>query len=485
MRRRTITVAVIMTVAWSCSDDDATGDGGAPDAARDAGAREAAVVEAGVDAPVPDGASSCGAHVTFATGKKPITTLHVALTGSDSVGDGTAAKPYRSVAHAVKQAKPGTAVQLGVGTYSGGVTIKDLHGTAAAPIWIGGAPGKAKPVLEGGSEGLHLTRVRYLVVHDLEVRKNKQNGINCDDGGEYANATATHHVVFSNLYVHDVGGAGNQDCLKLSGLRDYFVLGSTFEKCGGGMSGSGVDHVGCHRGVIARNTFRNLSGNAVQCKGGSVDILVAHNLLVEPGARGVNMGGSTGFTFFRPPLSKTATNAEARNIRVVANVIKGGNAPFAFVGCVDCLAANNTIIDPHSWLLRILQETKTSGGYTFAASQKGRVVNNLFYFDRQDLSTYVNIGPNTLPKTFSFESNLWYAHDQPSASAPSNLPVAETGGVVAKDPKLTSAAKGDYSIGATSPAAGKGKGPAAVAGDMAGRCYANPPSIGAHEAPGK
>lgn len=485
MRRQCIAAAVVVTLAWGCSDDTTSGDAGAPDAARDAGTQEAAIVEAGADATGPDAVKSCGAHVTFATGKQPAVKLHVALTGSDSAGDGTEAKPYRSITHAVKQAKPGTAVRIHAGTYSGGVTIKDLHGTAAAPIWIGGIPGKTRPVLDGGSEGLHLTRARYLVVHDLEVRKSKYNGINCDDGGEYANATATHHVVFSNLQIHDVGAGGNEDCLKLSGLRDYFVLGSTFEKCGGGMSGSGVDHVGCHRGVIARNIFRNLSANAVQCKGGSVDILVAHNLLVEPGARGVNMGGSTGHKYFRPPLSKTATNAEARNIRVVANVIKGGNAPFAFVGCVDCLAANNTIIDPHSWLLRILQETRTSGGYTFAASSRGRVVNNLFYFDRADLSTYVNIGANTLPKTFTFASNLWYAHDKPSASKPTNLPVAETGGVVGQDPKLAGAAKGDYSIGAASPAAGKGKGPAAVVGDMAGRCFADPPSIGAHEAPQK
>ena len=61
------------------------------------------------------------------------------------------------------------------------------------------------------------------------------------------------------------------------------------------------------------------------------------------------------------------------------------------------------------------------------------------------------------------------------------LPVAETGGVVGQDPKLTAPAKDDYSITGASPAAGKGKGPGLVAGDMAGRCFGSPPSIGAYE----
>ncbi len=73
-----------------------------------------------------------------------------------------------------------------------------------------------------------------------------------------------------------------------------------------------------------------------------------------------------------------------------------------------------------------------------------------------------------------------YAHDQPSKSKPT-LPVAETDGVVGQDPKLTDTAKDDYTIAGTSPAAGKGLGPAAVAGDMAGRCFKSPPSIGAYE----
>jgi hypothetical protein len=417
---------------------------------------------------------------TFADGKSPTRELHVSPSGSDTSGDGSAAKPYATIGRGAKQATPGSAVRVHAGTYAGGAYIEGLAGTAAAPIWIGGAPGEARPIIEGGAEAIHLTKVRYLVIHDLEVKGTTQNGINCDDGGDAANPDASRFVVFRNLDIHDVGQGGNQDCLKLSGLNDYVVVDSQFAACGGNMSGSGIDHVGCHHGVIARNEFKSMSGNAVQCKGGSEDIEIRWNVMTDAGERAVNMGGSTGFTFFRPPLSTTTPNVEARNIRAVANVIKGGTAALAFVGCVGCLAANNTVVDPKKWSLRILQETTTSGGYTFTECSNNTVVNNIFTFSRAVVSTDVNIGPGTQPGTFAFSNNLWFARDNPGQSKPT-LPVAETAPVVGQDPGFQDAPAGDYRISAASPAAGKGKAVAGVTGDMAGKCYGTPPSIGAYE----
>lgn len=119
----------------------------------------------------------------------------------------------------------------------------------------------------------------YVIVHDLEIRGASANGINCDDGGAMDDDTATHHVIFRNLFIHDIGSGGNEDCLKLSGVNDYYVLGSEMTACGGGGSGSAIDHVGCHHGIIAQNHLHDLSANAVQCKGGSEDIEIRWNLL--------------------------------------------------------------------------------------------------------------------------------------------------------------------------------------------------------------
>jgi hypothetical protein len=289
---------------------------------------------------------------------------------------------------------------------------------------------------------------------------------------------AARYLVFRNLYIHDIGSGGNQDCLKLSGLNDYSVLDSRFARCGGGGSGSAIDHVGCHRGLLARNLIEDLQGTGIQCKGGSEDIEIRGNRINDGGQRGVNMGGSTGAEFFRPPLSTTSPNFEARNIRVIANVFVGGIVPMAFVGCVDCLAANNTIVNPDNWLLRILQETVSDATYTFLPAQGGRFVNNIVYFSRAEISTYVNVGANTAADTFSFRNNVWYAHDSPAQSTPSGLPAPETSGVYGQDPGLVAP---DYSIQSTSPAAGRGIRLAEVTADYTGRCYSNPPSAGAFE----
>jgi len=427
----------------------------------------------------------CAPPPPFHAGLVPARTVWIAQDGDDQAGDGSPGRPFATLRRAAREAAPGTALRLRPGRYAGGTYLDDLAGTAGAPIWIGGDPGGGMPdgpdgvVLEGASEGLHLARARFVVVHDLTVQGASGNGINADDGGEVDGPPTSHDLVFERVTIRAIGGTGNQDCLKLSGLRDVVVADSTFERCGGGGSGSGIDMVGVHRARIHGNRFTDMSGNAVQAKGGSTDIEIRANRMLRAGARAVNMGGSTGLQFFRPPLDPAAENAEARDVRVVANLIEGSQAPVAFVGCVGCLAANNTLIEPETWVLRILQETTTGGGFSFSPARDGRFVNNLIVFRRGQLRTTANVGGGTAPETFTFASNLWYASDAPERSAP-ELPVAETGAVIGRDPRLGP----DGAIGAGSPAAGAGVRVPEVGGDLTGRCYADPPSIGAREVDG-
>ena len=422
------------------------------------------------------GSGACGAISTFADGLTPAREIHVATNGTAN-GDGSAGSPVNSVQRGIQLATPGTAVRIHAGTYAGGAFVTATQGMATAPIWIGGMPGEARPVIEGGADAMHLVRPRYLVIHDLEIRNQTANGLNVDDGSQYANQDAARYVVFRNLFIHDIGSGGNQDCLKLSGLNDYRVLDSRFARCGGGGSGSAVDHVGCHRGLLARNLLEDLQGNGIQSKGGSEDIEIRWNRINNGGERAVNMGGSTGTEFFRPPLTN-GSNFEARNIRAIANVFVGSTVPIAFVGCVDCLAANNTIVDPDNWIVRILQETVSDASYTFLPAQNGRFVNNIVYFSRAALSTYVNVGPNTQANTFVFRNNVWFAHDNAGQSTPTGLPSAETGGIYGQNPALVTPA---YSIPSSSPAAGVGIRLTEVTGDYNGRCYLDPPSAGAFE----
>jgi hypothetical protein len=454
----------------------ASGAGGGTAGSGGTGGSQGSGGQAAGGAPGDAGVVTCGTISTFEDGKTPSRTLHVATNGS-SQGDGSQGAPFGSIEQAAAQATPGTSIVIHAGTYAGGDFVTGLSGTANAPIWVGGATGEAKPLFDGGSEAFHFVRARYVVVHDLEVSNTTANGINCDDGDQRANVDASRYLVFRGLDIHDVGGSGNQDCLKLSGLNDYWVLDSAFARCGGAASGSGIDHVGCHNGVIAENRFTDLSGNGVQAKGGSENIEIRRNVMIRAGERAVNLGGSTGFEFFRPPLSTTAPNVEARDIRVIANIIEGGTSAVAFVGCVDCLAAHNTIVAPTNWVARILQETVTGGGYTFLESQGGRFVNNIVVTG-SGLRTEVNVGAGTLPATFEFRNNLWYDRDNPSSSTPS-LPVSESGSVIGEAPGF--AGPSDYTIGSGSRAAGAGETLGDTGGDMDRKCWATPPSIGAFE----
>lgn len=427
--------------------------------------------------PAPSPTPGCGTIPALDAGLEPDRIVHVATDGNDEGGDGSAARPFRTIGRAAREAGPGVALRIHAGTYAGGVALEDVGGAPGAPLWIGGAPGEARPVLEGGTEGLHLTRPRHLVVHDLEIRGSAANGLNADDGGARA-AEVAHDLVFRDLHIHDIGGDGNQDCLKLSGLRRVLVEGGAFARCGGGGAGSGVDMVGVHQALVARADFREISGNALQVKGGSRDVELRWSRLRDAGARAVNMGGSTGFAYFRPPLLPGEESAEARDVRVLANLIEGSDTPFAFVGCVDCLAAHNTVLRPRRWLLRILQETTSRDGYVFAPARDGRVVNNLFVFRRDELRSDVNVGPDTAPETFAFRHNLFYAEDAPGASAPT-LPGSASGSVLGLDPALGEEGR----PAADSPALAAGLPGGWVQGDRDGRCWADPPAIGAYAAP--
>ena len=427
-------------------------------------------------------ADSCDPIHTFADGKQPLRDIFVSPTGNNATGDGTRANPFQTISRAVQGVRAGDAVRLLPGNHPPGTSIRNLAGTSNAPIWIGGVPGQKRPVISGGSVALQFSKVRFLVIENIEITAATGNGINCDDGGEYANSNATQHLLFRNLSIRDIGTGRNNDGLKLSGVNDYFVLDCEFARMSAG--GSGIDHVGCHRGLIARCAFTEATGsggNAVQCKGGSEDIEIRANRFIDSGGRPINIGGSTGFEYFRPPLSTNAPNAEARNIRVIANLFRGSDAPVAFVGTVDSLVAHNTIVEPRRWVLRILQETVSRRGHTFLPCSSNQFVNNLVYFDRSRISTPVNIGANTDAASFEFAHNCWFAFNQPGQSKPA-LPSAEVNGIYGLDPRFANGQQGDYSIATSSPATGKGRKLPRVKADLRERCYADAPAIGAFEA---
>jgi len=304
---------------------------------------------------------------------------------------------------------------------------------------IAAADPQHPPVFSNAKTGLQLSNPAHVELSGLVFEKLSDNGLNIDDGGSFTEGDAgAHHVVLRGLVARDVGTTGNQDGIKLSGLRDFRVEGCTIERWGTG-GGSAIDLVGCHRGVVIDCVIRhrepeppNCTG--VQCKGGTSEITILRNRFEHAGGRAVNIGGSTGRPFFRPPLVAGAapgTSAEARAIRVEGNTFVGGGATMAFVGVDGAVVRFNTIERPGRWALRILQENRAPD---FIACRNGIFSDNVIIFDSAAwASGGVNVGPGTAPETFSFARNWWWCRDQPDRSRPT-LPTPEIDGVYARDP---------------------------------------------------
>ncbi len=456
---------VVLTL-FGC-DASSEGDAGGDAATRDAPGADVPGLDAPpIDAPLPDGAvAGCGLPVAFDEGLSPTRTLHVAPGGS---GDGSAGAPFGDIEAAMRAATPGTEVRLAAGTYDGGLFLSDVHGSASAPIWL---RGEAGAIIDAGGTGevLHVSEASYFVIEGIEMREGAANGLNIDDGGSAE--TPTHHVVLRDLYVHDVGTGGNNDCIKLSGIDDYFVLDSRIERCD---AGDGIDHVGCHRGFLHGNTLSELAGGGIQMKGGSADIHVHGNRFSDIAGRGINAGGSTGLEFFRP----IDAPHEAARLLVEANVFlrvgAASGAPIAFVGCDGCGFLHNTVIDPQTWVARVLQESTDA---RFVPSRDGVFANNVIVFDAADLRTFVNVGGGTAPETFTFANNLWFARDDAAFTGPtlgSGIP-PETGAVIQMDPLLD--AEGRPCGG--SPVLGAGATRAEATATFDGTCWESPPDIGA------
>jgi hypothetical protein len=350
---------------------------------------------------------------------------------------------------ALRAAAPGTTIALAPGDYDG-FHASDVAATAAQPITLRAADRERPPRFRGG---VHFSDVAHVVLEDLLLERTPANGLNVDDGGTFA--TPSHHVVLRRLVVRDCGGRGNDDGIKLSGVDDVAIEDCTVERWG--RTGSAIDMVGCHRGVVVRCTFRDRAdepaANGVQLKGGTRDVAVRECRFEHAGQRAVQLGGSTGRAFFRPKPE----GFEAKDLLVERCTFVGSLAPIAFVGCDGAVVQHNTIWLPRKWVLRVLQETREPD---FVPCRSAVFRDNLIVY--RGLDPVVNVGPGTAPATFTFANNWWFRADDPARSVP-RLPVAEVGPAGGSEPRFVDAANGDLRQRPDSPAKGHGADVATVA----------------------
>lgn len=350
---------------------------------------------------------------------------------------------------AVLSAKPGTIILLASGVYEGNLYFENIKGQEQKPIVIAGENPLAPPVIRGGGECLHFSKAEYLELRNLVLEGASYNGLNIDDGGIFDKPS--HHIILKNIKVRDIGPKGNKDGIKLSGVTDFKIEKCIIERWGD--EGQGIDMVGCHKGVIENCILRyeDDKGFGIQAKGGSSDIIVRNCRFEHAGARAMQIGGSTGKQFFRPPLKQGELHYEAKDITVEGCIFIGSLGAVAFATIDGATVQFNTFYRPKRWVIRILQESQDG----FIPCRNGVFKNNLIVFHSSEwFEGGVNIGPGTDPKSFRFIHNWWYCLDSPEVKP--SLPTTELGGVYGVDPKLKEPERGNLNVADDSPAIGVG-----------------------------
>src|SRR6185503_17618283 len=178
-----------------------------------------------------------------------------------------------------------------------------------------------------------------------------------------------------------------------------------------------------------RNTLDMIYDTGVRLRGGSTDVDVRQNVIVEAGVTAISLGGFTPLSWFRPALSTTAPNAEARRLRAFNNAISGSTtAALTLDDCIDCLVAHNLVYGNVTRVLRIWQNQTTQGSYTFEPMTTGRVINNSFTWSIAALMAHVDVGVGVDASAWAFSHKLWNNIEVPGNSRPT-LPAVETGQV--------------------------------------------------------
>ncbi len=199
--------------------------------------------------------------------------------------------------------------------------------------------------------------------------------------------------------MRDIAGGGNRDGIKLSGVRRLSGRGlpdRALGKCAARGSIWSAVTMASFSSLSSSTRPVPIAANGVQAEGGSSRIAVRRCRFKNAGGRGVNLGGSTGADYFRPPrgsgrgawlASSRIACLKARWHRSRSSVSPGA------------IVRRNTILRPKRWILRILQENTDA---KMQRCRDGRFEHNLIAFRSDELRAATNVGANTDAGSFRF-----------------------------------------------------------------------------------
>jgi len=123
---------------------------------------------------------------------------------------------------ALRVAKPGDHIRLGVGPYKGGFYAVGLSGTVAQPIRISGPAADKPAVFAAETTGvLQLVQATHIEIENIHITRAKGNALAFDDGGKLD--FSCHHITIRHVRIEDIGPEGTANAIKLAGVADFAI----------------------------------------------------------------------------------------------------------------------------------------------------------------------------------------------------------------------------------------------------------------------
>lgn len=214
--------------------------------------------------------------------------LHVATSGDDTTGDGTASAPYRTIQHAADLAVAGDVVHVAAGEYREAPRVTVSGADGARIVFVSDEPWGARVIAETGDIAWTidgdwidivgfdvtgrgrlgiLTRGSYVRtignhVHDIPAACSSSGGAGIDNG----NYDAHDDDIIANV-VHDIGLRDGTACSNVHGLYHANL-----------------------RGRIENNIVYRVWGYGIHTWHAPVAVVIVNNLVFESGASGIIVG---------------------------------------------------------------------------------------------------------------------------------------------------------------------------------------------------
>lgn len=249
-------------------------------------------------------------------------TYYVATTGSDS-NPGSQGAPFKNIQKAVGVVRAGDTVIVTPGRYRAFET-KYINGAPGAPITFKGEPGAIIDRNLGGGDGLRNISIfggSYLTFDGLELTDSDtgspptscidwdhgsgRNGIKLNQG---TSSAYPHHVIFTNLHIHDLRATA----ILGSGQYIQFTHNNVHNNGGKGkgwpiLPESYGTYIKGRFNVISGNTIHDQTGNGIRTGNDPstsptellVDSIIENNVVYNNGGTWSHPAGSYGTPEFK------------------------------------------------------------------------------------------------------------------------------------------------------------------------------------------